>query len=201
MRTKITLSVVAVFFAGTLLSPRTLPSRTALAQSPDLTAYGEPNPNAKELSHFAFLIGTWQADGKALNEDRRTWRDTRQRWTLRYILDGQAIAGVYQRQDEGGVWTTYVMDFRFYDRDQDRWIVEYVNPTTPWGFGSQAQEEVGGVQIDATSIAVMTLADRIIRRETFSSITDDHFTYRADVSADGETWFEIEASEVSRIED
>ena len=226
MRTKVTLSVVAVL-VGTLLLAGTFPSRTVRAQSPDL---GQPNPNAKELSQFAFLIGTWQADGKARNMDRRTWRDkfaflirpwqadgkarnmdrrtwrdTRQRWTLRYILDGSAIAGVYQRQDEDGVWTTHIMDFRYYDRDQKRWIVEYLNPTTPpWGFASQTLEEVGGVQVDETSVAVMTEfnADgtRVFRRETFSNITEDHFTYRAEGSTDGESWFEIEASEVSRVE-
>ena len=61
------------------------------------------------------------------------------------------------------------------------------------------------MQVDDKSVAVMTLVvgDRgnLIRRETFSNITEDQFTYRADMSANGETWFEIEASEVSRIED
>ena len=124
------------------------------------------------------------------------------RLTWRYILDGYAIAGVVQRQGEDGAWTTYVMDFHYYDRDRDRWVVEYVNPMTPWEFGSQAQEEVGGVRVVDTSIVVMTGGEDYILRETFLNITADHHTYRGEVSRDGgESWLETNVIEVSRIED
>ncbi len=176
-------------------------SRTATAQSTDLMAYGEPNPNApKELSEFAFLIGKWRAEGKSLESDRR-WGEVSMMWTVQYILDGYAIAGVYQTQGEGGEWATSAMDFRFYDRGQDRWIIEYMDPAT-LTLVAQAPEDLGGVQVSETSITLMTRKGDILGRETYLNITEDHVTYRGEASPDGgESWCLYEETELLRIDD
>ncbi len=198
-------AVAAIVVATLLLSPSA--SGTASAQV--VPTYGAPNPGAPpELSQFAFLIGKWQAHGKSLKPDGRggRWEEYSMVWTERYILDGHAIAGVYQRQDEDGALTTTFIDFRFYDRHQDRWIVEFLDPTAV-SFGSQAQEAVGGVQVSDTSVMVNSGPRDVggvsyTLRETFLNITEDRFTYRSESSRDGgESWLEIEVTELSRIED
>ena len=199
-------AVAAIVVATLLLSPSA--SGTASAQV--VPTYGAPNPGAPpELSQFAFLIGKWQAHGKVLRRDGRggRWEESSGSvWTQRYILDGHAIAGVYQRQEEDGALKTTFIDFRFYDRHQDRWIVEFVDPIAG-SFRSQAQEAVGGVQVSDTSVMVNSGPRDVggvsyTLRETFLNITEDRFTYRSESSRDGgESWLEIEVKELSRIED
>ena len=168
---------------------------------PPQATYGQPNPHApKELSQFAFLIGKWRAQGKALDGEG-TWGEFSMRWTVRYILDGHAICGVYQDRDEGGEWTTKFVDFRFFDRDTGSWIVEYLDPVAAT-LRVQGQDEAGGVRVSDGSVTVVSTFGPYLVRETFVSIDEDHFTYRSEGSRDqGESWIVSEETQLSRIED
>ena len=151
MTTRSTPAAVAVSFVASLLIGVSV-SSSASAQV--VSAYGAPNPGApQELSEFAFLIGKWHAQGRTLQDDG-TWKEPVMVWTFRYILDGYAIAGVFEEQGEDGELTSAGMDFRFYNRDQDRWTIEYFVPRVSF-LMSQAQEDVGGVQASDTSVTVV----------------------------------------------
>ncbi len=93
------------------------------------------------------------------------------------------------------------MTLRFYDTDQHRWIVEYLDVLAST-LASQGTGELGGVLVSETSVTLMSQAPGLLVRETYLDITDDHFTYRVDVSTDeGETWDEgVQVVEAHRIE-
>ena len=112
--------------------------------------------------------------------------------------DGYAIADEYRQRGEQSGWAILGVTLRFYDTDQHRWIVEYPGCT---GFHS-GFTELGGVLVSETSVTLMSQAPGLLVRETYLDITDDHFTYRVDVSTDeGETWDEgVQVVEAHRIE-
>ncbi len=162
--------------------------------------YGVPNPKApKELSHFAFLIGKWDGEGRSRYEgDSEAYRMT---WVGRYILDGYAIADEARILDEDGALERIFITYRFYDLHKKRWIIEAFNVLEST-IVHQAPDDLGGVQVSEASITLMTRGPTAIGRELFLNRSKDHFTYRQDVSTDeGETWIEgvdlIEANRVS----
>ena len=163
--------------------------------------HGQPNPDApRELSQFDFLIGTWQATGKALDGDG-AWTEVSMRWTVRYILDGHAIAGVYHERGDDGEWRPKFVDFRFFDRDRGRWIIEYLDPATST-LRPQAQEDTGGVQVNDGSVTVTSQYGPYLVRETFTRVDDDNVQYRSEGSRDGgSSWILSEETRLSRRKD
>ena len=199
MTTRTALSAVAVIVIATLLVVAST-SRTTYAQI--VPPPGEPNPNApRELSQFAYLIGKWQAQAR-IQLDDSTWEESAAVWTFRYILDGYAIAGVFQSLGEDGELTTSGMGFHYFNRDQDRWIIEYFVPRISM-LMLQAQQDAGGVQVSDTSVTVVTrMPAGHLLRETHLILSEDHLTYRTERSDDGgESWTERGVTELLRIED
>ncbi len=163
-------------------------------------AYCVPNPNApRELSHFAFLIGKWQCEGKFRYEGASSaYRIT---WVGRYIMDGYAIADDARVFDDEGALERSFITYRFYDLDRKRWIIDAFNVLEST-MVHQAPDDLGGVQVSEASITLMTRGPTAVGRESFLNISKEHFTYRLDVSTDeGVTWIEgvdlIEANRVS----
>ena len=156
----------------------------------DPAVYGAPNPNAPhELQTFAFLIGTWEGEGRTVGQDG-TSQDYRMTWVGRYILGGYAIADEARVFDAEGMLSAHFITYRFYDREAGQWIIEAFNVLES-SMIHQAPEDLGGVRVSGETVSLMTRWPTAIGRESFVQRTGDHFTFRMDVSMDdGETWME-----------
>jgi hypothetical protein len=152
--------------------------------------YGEPHPeSAEQLSLFAFLIGHWKGEGQSRDEDG-TRSDYQMTWLGRYILDGHAIADEARVYGGDGELSALFITYRYWIRSQSRWIIE-AHDVLQSKLVTQAAQDLGGVRVEEDSIAVMTRWPAAIGREWYLDRSENHFTYRLDVSLDGgETWLE-----------
>jgi hypothetical protein len=160
--------------------------------------YGQPHPAAAhDLAPFAFIVGRWQARGRAVGLDG-VWSDVSMVWTARYILNGHAIAGVYHNQDEDGL-TVAAIDFRCYDRERGRWVIEWMDPGSAT-LRSQGDDDLGGVQLGENDVTLTSRAIGFLHRETFRDIATDRFTYTASISRDaGRSWTDVEVTKLTRV--
>lgn len=153
--------------------------------------YGRPNPNApRELSQFAFLIGSWRGDVKVRGEDG-AYEAHEARWVARYILDGYAIADEYREMRSTGELVRFGATYRSYNSDKNTWIMKWHDALASTWL-DLGPEDLGGVRVDDTSITFKHRhPPNILVRITFSDISEDRFSWRADSSTDGgETWDE-----------
>ena len=173
--------------------------------------YGVPNRNApRELSQFAFLIGTWQCESSVKEPDGayHTYPAT---WVARYILDGYAIADEFRQFGPAGELAQLGQNYRAYNRDQKAWIIKWFDALDATWL-DLGPEDLGGVLVRG---GIVTYKHRRPRgragrlfplqslfRLTYSTISEDHFTWRAELSTDGgETWDEVQVIEANRVKD
>lgn len=161
---------------------------------------GAPNVDAPaDLAKFAFLVGRWRGEGKAVSQDGST--DTyRVSWVGRYIMGGHAIADEARVFGEDDALSAHFITYRFYDRVADRWYIEAFNVLAST---TVRQAPDGEVKTGDGSITLMTHSPHAIGRESFSKIHKDGFTYRLDVSTDqGHSWVEgVDLIEARRVPD
>ena len=155
--------------------------------------FGKLNPNAPaELSQFAFLIGDWSfeatvktADGQSL-PFKGTWRG-------RYILDGYAISDEYRMTDLSGKLIVLGLNLRTYDASEQTWNIKWLNALTGTWM-TLAPSELGEVRCDGQSIIYAfketSPADgaHAYTRVTYTKVSDTHFTWGGEKSADGNAW-------------
>ncbi|NIO00721.1 MAG: hypothetical protein GTO42_01060 [Candidatus Latescibacteria bacterium] len=173
--------------------------------------YGKPNPDApRQLSQFAFLIGKWRCDSKVKGKDG-VFETHPATWTGRYILDGYVIADEFRQMGPGGELIQLGQNYRSFDTDKNAWVMKWHDALASTWL-DLGPEELGGVLIDDTSITFMhyvpeRLAGKLfpphtLFRLTFSDISENHFTWRAEISTDGEeTWDEVQVIEAYRMKD
>ena len=159
------------------------------------------NPRApEELSRFEFLIGEWrfQARVKVSDESHQTFEGT---WVGRYILDGYAIADEYRMVDAKGEVVVLGMNFRAYDAAKRVWNIRWLNGLTgTWT--DLVSDELGGVVFGEQSVTYAfkePTADQAYTRATYTSVSEDHFTWRGDQSVDGKSWGEFMVVEAFRV--
>jgi len=171
--------------------------------------YGSPNRNApRELSQFAFLIGTWQCESRVKGPDGeyRTYPAT---WVARYILDGYVIADEFRQLGPAGEVAQLGQSLRSYNTDQKAWIIKWLDALDSTWL-ELGPEDLGGVRVQGGVITYQHRRPRgragrlfplqSLFRLTFSNISEDHFTWRAELSTDGgETWAEVQVIEASRV--
>lgn len=171
--------------------------------------YGSPNRNApRELSQFAFLIGTWQCESKLKGPDGeyRTFPAT---WVARYILDGYVIADEFRQLGPAGEVAQLGQSLRSYNTDQKAWIIKWLDALDSTWL-ELGPEDLGGVRVQGGVITYQHRRPRgrvgrlfplqSLFRLSFSNISEDHFTWRAELSTDGgETWAEVQVIEASRV--
>jgi hypothetical protein len=160
----------------------------AMAQDSSITTYGERNESApEELDVFSFLIGKWEGSGKTHLPDGTVAEYDGLTWIGRYIFDGMAIADeLHTPLPDGspGMGIT----FRYFDPENEHWIVEFLNVSNSF-IRRQVNAESGSVELDGTTVIVVSESDRSIIREYYRVLAGDRFDYSIDLSNDGgETW-------------
>ena len=160
----------------------------AMAQDSSITTFGSRHESApEELDVFSFLIGKWEGSGKTRLADGTVVEYDEITWIGRYILDGMAI------EDE---LTTPLPDggrgmgvtFRYFDPVNEQWIVEFLNVTNSF-IRRQVNAESGSIEIDGTTVIVVSESGRSSSREYYRVLGPDRFDYTIDLTSDGgETW-------------
>lgn len=155
--------------------------------------YGKLNPNAPpELSRFAFLIGKWRCEARLKREDG-TWESLKAIWEGRYILDGMAIADEYRMTTPAGKLLVLGVNLRAYDAKKKVWNMKWLNALAgTWV--DLGPEELGGVTVHGKSITYSMLepmAAHRLTRATYTSVSEDRFTWRGERSNDGKAWDEF----------
>jgi hypothetical protein len=164
--------------------------------------FGKPNPNAApELSQFAFLIGNWTFEAKVKMEAQsRPFKGT---WRGRYILDGYAISDEYRMTDLSGKLIVLGLNLRSYDVSKQSWNIKWLNALTGTWM-DLAPSELGGVTSDGHSMiyAFKEMAPldtaHAYTRVTYTRVSEMHFTWRGEKSADGIAWSEFMVVECHR---
>jgi hypothetical protein len=162
--------------------------------------FNQPNPNAPtELSRFAFLIGRWRCEAK-VKSAKGEWQTFRAHWVGHYILDGYAIADEYRMTDPSGRLLVLGMNFRAYDPGKQIWNIKWLNALAgTWtDLGSQ---ELGGIRFDGQSVIYAfkePVAAHAYTRATYTNISQTHFTWRGEMSDDGQVWSEFMTVEAYR---
>ncbi len=169
------------------------------------TEYGAPNPNAPlELSQFAFLIGKWRCESRVKNPDG-SFQAYPATWIGRYILDGYVIADEFRQFGPDGALTQLGQNYRSFSNERNTWVMKWHDAlASTWlDLGPQ---DLGGVRVTEDTITFMHhlppgLPDGLFPshttfRVTFSGISDDHFTWTADISRDGgASWEKVQVIE------
>lgn len=178
------------------------PTRPGAAATEDRSMYqvkqefGKLNPNAPaELSQFAFLIGNWSFEAKVKTPDGQPPR-FKGTWRGRYILDGYAISDEYRMTDLSGKLIVLGLNMRAYDASKKTWNIKWLNALTGTWM-TLAPSELGGVRCDGQSIVYafkeMAPVDsaQAYTRATYTKVSETHFTWRGEKSADGNAWSEF----------
>jgi hypothetical protein len=162
--------------------------------------FGNLNPRApKELSRFAFLIGDWRCEAKALLPGGE-WQTFQAAWMGRFILDGYAIEDEYRMTDSAGNLIVLGMNYRVYDAAKRVWNIKWLNALAgTWT--DLGPEELGGVRDDGQSIVYVfrePMAAHAYTRASYTNFSREHFTWRGEQSDDRKAWSEFMFIEACR---
>jgi len=162
--------------------------------------FGKLNPVAPAaLSRFAFLIGRWRCEAKVKSANGE-WQTFEATWLGRFILDGYAIADEFRMTGSSGELIVLGMNFRAFDTTKQMWNIKWLNALAgTWV--DLGPEELGGVRFDNHSIIYAfkePVAAHAYTRATYTNISETHFTWRGEKSADGKAWSEFMAVEAYR---
>lgn len=160
----------------------------AMAQDSSITTYGSRHESApEELDLFSFLIGKWEGSGKTRLADGTVVGYDGITWIGRYILDGTAIADeLHAPLPDGG--RGMGVTFRYFDPVNEHWIVEFLNVTNSF-IRRQVNAESGSIEMDGTTVIVVSESDQSSSREYYRVLGRDRFDYSIDLTNDGgETW-------------
>ena len=165
--------------------------------------FGKLNPNAPaELSRFAFLIGDWSFQAKVKTTEGQ-WHPFKGTWRGRYILDGYAISDEYRMTDLSGKLIVLGLNLRAYDASKQTWNIKWLNALTGTWM-NLAPSELGAVRSDGQSMIYafkeMAPVDstHAYTRATYKKVSETHFTWRGEKSADGNAWSEFMVVECHR---
>jgi len=177
--------------------------------NPPYPDYGTPNPNApRELSQFAFLIGSWRCESSVKGPDGefRTYPAT---WVARYILDGYVIADEFRQLGPAGEVAQIGQNYRCFNADKKTWCIQWLDALDATWL-ELGPEDLGGVVVRGGTITYKHRRPRgrvgrlfplnSLFRLTYEGISENHFTWRAELSTDGgETWAEVQVIEAHRV--
>ena len=173
--------------------------------------YGQPNPDApRELAQLAFLIGKWRCESSVKQPDG-TFKTHPAIRVGRYILDGYVIADEFRQLGPAGELMQLGETYRSYDPRKRAWVMKWLDALASTWL-DLGPHNLGGIHVSATQIAFKHhlppgLPPGLFPRDTvfrnsFSNISNDHFTWRAETSTDGgQNWTTVQVIENYRIKD
>ena len=143
---------------------------------------------ADRLMVFGRLVGSWDIEGRYIDEDGNTTRETTGEWHFGWVLEGRAIQDVIiapplDDREPGQSSRSYDAAIRAYDPTTDSWRVTLVAPVhgaTVNLIGREHGDEIWLEGIGPEGKAV---------RWTFSEFSDERVRWQGFVSKDdGSTW-------------
>lgn len=153
-----------------------------------LRADGPHPEHAEELMLFGRLIGSWDTEGRFLDQEGNTIRESTGEWHWGWVLEGRVIQDVIispPRKGRGSSHESKAYDaaIRFYDPKIGAWRVTVVAPI--YGAVVHLIARANGDEIWLEGRA----PDGDLWRWTFSEFSDDRVLWKGFVSKDeGRTW-------------
>ena len=147
------------------------------------------------LSQFDFLDGAWNFTYTVRNPDGTLATTSTGRWTGRKLADGHVVEDSWVLTDDNGTPRGLgLYTFRAFNRTTGKWQYKSLNVGTGWwqdGTGEKVGSEMHLLQSPPPENP-----DGHWLRIRYYNITQDAFSWVADVSSDGKTWI----PELIRIE-
>jgi hypothetical protein len=149
--------------------------------------------HAEKLMLFGRLVGSWDFEGRAWDEDGNVTRAGTGEWHWGWALEGRVVLDVLiapprEGRASGEGSRSYDAAIRAYDPETDTWRVTVVAPIYGATVTMVAREQGDEIWLEGKS----PKSDDIWRW-TFSEITRERIRWRGYVSKDeGSTWFHDE---------
>jgi hypothetical protein len=153
-----------------------------------LQAEGPYPEYADKLMMFGRLVGSWDIEGRFLDEHGNVIREGAGEWHFGWVLEGRVIQDVLispsrQGREPGQESKAYDTAIRAYDPRIDRWRVTVVAPVYGASINLIAREQGGEIWLEGRS------PDDNLLRWTFSEFSDEQVRWQGFVSKDeGLTW-------------
>jgi hypothetical protein len=152
-----------------------------------LRADGPHPEHAEKLSLFGRLVGSWDIEGRFLDEDGNVIRESTGEWHFGWVLEGRVIQDVIiapprEGREPGEESWAYDVATRAYDPAIDAWRVAVVAPIYGAVVMLIAREHGDEIWLEGRS-------DDKLLRWTFSEFSDQRVLWQGFVSKDdGGTW-------------
>ena len=154
-----------------------------------------------ELERFAFLVGRYRCEAR-LKLASGDWQSFGATWEGRWILNGHAIEDEYMMFGADGDLIVLGLNIRAFDAANNQWNIKWLDALSG-RWTDLGPPDLGGVQFDGTSLSYLfkePMAGHALTRATYTNISESHFTWKGEASADGQTWTEFMVIECERIE-
>lgn len=113
----------------------------------DTESFGTPHPDApSEFAQFAFLVGQWECDVHARNDEGNITRLSAT-WTGRYILDGYVIMDEFRMHDADAKLVMLGVNYRSYNRQEQCWVMKWLDAQASTWL-DLGPPELGGVLVE-----------------------------------------------------
>jgi hypothetical protein len=162
--------------------------RAASAMIEALQAEGPNREQADKLMLFGRLVGSWDVEGRFIDEQGNTIRQSTGEWHFGWVLEGRVIQDVlispprYGRElgEESKAYDTAI---RCYDPKTDSWRVTAVAPIYGSSVDLIAREHDDEIWLEGRS------PEGNLLRWTFSEFSDERVRWQGFVSRDdGQAW-------------
>jgi hypothetical protein len=140
---------------------------------------------AERLRRFGQLVGTWQVEGKRLDEESGEWHDRRFTWVVEFVLGGLAVQDIELVEGDDGAFSTVATALRVYDPVAGVTRVSYFSPAHNEYCNLVAIGYRDGIRQDGTR------NDGRPIRWNFSNLDGASYRWEGWVSNDGGTTWEI----------
>jgi len=157
-----------------------------------LQASGPDSQHADKLMLFGRLVGSWDVEGRFVDEQGNTLRSSTGEWHFGWVLEGRVIQDVLISPPRAGRAAgepskVYDTAIRVYDPGLDAWRVTAIAPIYRATIQLIAREHGDEIWQEGRS------PENALLRWTFSEFSDERVLWQGFVSTDdGETWIRDE---------
>ena len=157
-----------------------------------LQAQGPDPEHADKLMLFGRLVGSWDIEGRFLDEKGNIIRESTGEWHFGWVLEGRVIQDVLispprHGRDPGEQSRAYDTAVRAYDPRIDAWRVSVIAPIFGASINLIAREHGDQIWLEGRS------PENDLLRWTFSEFSDERVRWQGYVSKDeGLTWIRDE---------